>query len=74
MGRRARFTKRWSRVPRTGTPRGLRAPNDWVAVVDQHHRMVQAFAMASVVPPPRPPRDADETDRYLSRRELGRVG
>lgn len=74
MRSRAQFTKRWSRVPLTGIPRGLRATNDRVAVVDQHHRMVQALAMASVVPPTPPSRDADTTDLSTSRREFGKVG
>lgn len=57
MGSRARFEKVWSRVPRSGVPKGLRATNDWVAVVDQHHRMVQALTMAAPVhPPDRPDR------------------
>jgi hypothetical protein len=70
MRSRAQFTKRWSRVPLTGIPRGLRATNDWVAVVDQHHRMVQALTMATAVRPPQRTRDADTTDVSRSRREF----
>jgi hypothetical protein len=54
MGTRRRSAPVWSARGRRQTIHRLRSPNDWIAVVEQHHRMVQALTMAAPVHPPRP--------------------
>lgn len=50
MGSRARSgTSWWERVQGRREALGQPAPNDWMAVIDQHHRMVQALAVVTPV-------------------------
>lgn len=48
MRGRSQETRWWE----TGGRKRGKTPSDWLAVVDQHHRMVHALSMAAPVHPP----------------------